>query len=55
MEEDVDRFIKKLRRIIDSERERGLTYSECIGCLEIIKNDMIAEESEESDFFEVNE
>jgi len=49
MEQDVMRFVAKLRRIIDGERDRGLTYSECIGCLEIVKGEIILEEINEGE------
>jgi hypothetical protein len=44
MTDSVERFIKKLRRVVDSERDRGgLTYATCVGCLEVIKTEIIEE------------
>ena len=42
-EKRTKKFVAKLRRVIDSERNRGIDYAAMIGCLEIIKCDLYNE------------
>ena len=48
MGDSVVRMITKLRRVIDGEAERGeITYAECVGCLEVVKAEVISMIEEE--------
>jgi len=55
MGDAVVRLIDKLRRVISGESERGeITYAECVGCLEVVKAEVIEQlleyqEDEEED------
>ena len=43
---DIKRMLEKLERVINSERARGITYVEMVGCLEIVKHQLLEEEIE---------
>lgn len=44
MDETANRLLDKLRRVVDSERDRGISYASCIGCIEIVKDEIMDEQ-----------
>ena len=44
-----NRLLDKIRRVLDGERTRQtLSYAECLGCLEIIKDELLREQRNEN-------